>query len=1017
MLVTNDPRGSLWRKWDLHIHSPASFHWNGAKLTGNRTTDDVLLTEMVKAINDAPADAFCIMDYWHLDGWFALQEFITRTNPEIKKKIFPGIELRLEAYTKHRLNTHFLFDDALSTQKLRDFLALLKIGGGRIERSPSKEAFAEVAQLYGDDKLITAGLKPEDRTNEDEMARLGMMSAEVTRDSWRAAKDFLGDRALIIQPFDTNDGLAKLDWKSHLYDATELMLAPDFFETRNATAISLLQGPGHPTKPEVTANFLQSIGGKHKPAICGSDAHSFDKYGAFHNGKVCWIKADLSFAGLRQCTIDPIGRVYIGDEPLKLRHKRENKTKYIDSIQIRKEQGSFLSEKWFDTNIVLNPGMCAIFGNKGTGKSALADIIALAGNSHCPSFEFLNSKRFRKISENKASHFSATIVWDNGDKVSVRLNDDTDNTKPERVRYLPQQYLEQLCTDIGVQGTNRFEAELKKVIFSHTPTHLKLGQESLDQVISFQTEQIKKRINLLQKELSDVNIGITSIERDTRAENINTITNQLDYKNSELLTHAKNSPTLAPLPSNLDESTAKVTQQINSIRNSIETTERLVAAQRILQNQNTAALSSANRLTQNLRNIAANIENDIEGIITDAKAINVDYKSLVTYKVDYEAVSIIEQSLQGKANELASNIATLQQQLVALEVEFSALQDKASEADRLYQKSLEDFKDWERIRENIIGDKVSVGSITYLQNKLDYLTNNAPIVLSHLVENRVHIVGEIFNEILKQVSIYKELYGPIEIAIAKHDFIRANIKLGFDAVLEATDFASNFLAMLNLGRRGTFYGQSDGLDAVRKIVQQYNFNNWHEVEKFLFSIVASLTKDKRASGNNDVEIKNQLRDTVNIEDIYDFVFGLSYIKPRITLQLAGKELEELSPGERGILLLVFYLLLDQEETPLIIDQPEHNLDNSSVFHLLEPCIRYAKQHRQIILVTHNPNVAVVCDAEQVIFAEIDKQDGHKVTYTSGAIENGILNLSVVDILEGTWPAFTIRDTAYQRTNS
>jgi predicted metal-dependent phosphoesterase TrpH len=63
MLQTNDPRGSIWKKWDLHIHSPASFHWLGAKLTGNQATDDILLANMLQAINDADADAFCIMGY------------------------------------------------------------------------------------------------------------------------------------------------------------------------------------------------------------------------------------------------------------------------------------------------------------------------------------------------------------------------------------------------------------------------------------------------------------------------------------------------------------------------------------------------------------------------------------------------------------------------------------------------------------------------------------------------------------------------------------------------------------------------------------------------------------------------------------------------------------------------------------------------------------------------------------------------------------------------------------------
>lgn len=65
------------------------------------------------------------------------------------------------------------------------------------------------------------------------------------------------------------------------------------------------------------------------------------------------------------------------------------------------------------------------------------------------------------------------------------------------------------------------------------------------------------------------------------------------------------------------------------------------------------------------------------------------------------------------------------------------------------------------------------------------------------------------------------------------------------------------------------------------------------------------------------------------------------------------------------------------------------------------------------MVTHNPNLAVVCDAEQIVYCEIDKKNKNKVTYESGALENKNINKRVTDILEGTMKAFRIRDTRYQ----
>ena len=96
-----------------------------------------------------------------------------------------------------------------------------------------------------------------------------------------------------------------------------------------------------------------------------------------------------------------------------------------------------------------------------------------------------------------------------------------------------------------------------------------------------------------------------------------------------------------------------------------------------------------------------------------------------------------------------------------------------------------------------------------------------------------------------------------------------------------------------------------------------------------------------------------------------------------------------------------------------MDQPEENLDNESVYSLLVPYIKKAKQKRQVIIVTHNPNLAVVCDAEQIIYADMNKKK-NEIRYESGSIESQEMNKRIVDVLEGTMPAFTKRDEKYLR---
>ena len=146
--------------------------------------------------------------------------------------------------------------------------------------------------------------------------------------------------------------------------------------------------------------------------------------------------------------------------------------------------------------------------------------------------------------------------------------------------------------------------------------------------------------------------------------------------------------------------------------------------------------------------------------------------------------------------------------------------------------------------------------------------------------------------------------------------------------------------------------------------------------------------------------------------MYDLIFGLEYIEPKYTLLFQDTQIEQLSPGQRGALLLIFYLLVDKGRIPIVLDQPEENLDNETVVSLLVPVINEAKNSRQIIMVTHNPNLAVVCDAEQIIYAEFDRKSGETISYTSGAIENRIINKRVIDVLEGTKPAFDNRGQKY-----
>lgn len=230
--------------------------------------------------------------------------------------------------------------------------------------------------------------------------------------------------------------------------------------------------------------------------------------------------------------------------------------------------------------------------------------------------------------------------------------------------------------------------------------------------------------------------------------------------------------------------------------------------------------------------------------------------------------------------------------------------------------------------------------------------------------------------------------------------------------LVPNDFIHRFLKYLNQNRRGSFQGLDEGRALVKSILDSANFESEQGAMDFIDQLVDHLLFNKRNEPKTPNIVKQQLIQGFNVNDLYEFIYGLEFLEPHYILTWDGKTLDQLSPGERGTLLLIFYLLIEDSGVPLIIDQPESNLDNQTVYNLLVECIKEAKKKRQIFIVTHNPNLAVVCDAEQVIHAFLDKENNHTLTYTSGALENRKICELIIDVLEGTRPAIDNRIAKY-----
>lgn len=119
-------------------------------------------------------------------------------------------------------------------------------------------------------------------------------------------------------------------------------------------------------------------------------------------------------------------------------------------------------------------------------------------------------------------------------------------------------------------------------------------------------------------------------------------------------------------------------------------------------------------------------------------------------------------------------------------------------------------------------------------------------------------------------------------------------------------------------------------------------------------------------------------------------------------------MDQLSRGQKGTVLLRVYLA--KGEDPLIIDSPEENLDNRYVFEELKDAIREAKKRRQIFIATHDANLVINTDSEQIAIANFEEG---VMTFEAGALENESIRDRAKGILEGGDEAFRQREEKYE----
>lgn len=1003
----------MWRKWDLHVHTPASLV--------SRYGGDLehVWAKYLRELAELPPEiaVLGINDYIFLDGYKRVREaWLADALPNIKL-LLPVVELRVDKFAGtdgalRRVNYHIIFSDQVPVEAIEEqFIAGLRaryqlipeVGAVPWEASPSRHSLTNLGEA------IIASVPPAQRDKYGPPLIEGFKNFNVSLESIEKAlkSHYFKDQYL--------SAVGKTEWASIKWQDGSIAEKKSIINNADLVFVAAESAAGaiH------TRDVLRNHGVNPRLLDC-SDAHDFtdstdkDRLGQCHT----WIKADPTFEGLRHVLHESEHRIYLGEKPRQLRRMEDAPTRLVNEVAFRKRAGSKLPEEWFDgATIPLNPGLVAIIGRKGSGKSALLDTIGLTGDSSRREFSsFL--RRFSRTEDNKGAHFEAELRWIVGSSGWRGL--DSVNSAPEtveRVTYIPQHLFEDICNEL--QGENRglFDRELKRVIFSHVSEQRRLDMPSADEWLRFNAREYSASRTQYRAALAELNERIAEMEAAATPEyglRTSARVTQMEFEHEVLLAQR---PAEVGRPSEDETPEAKqLADEIRTWRAKRSDVLREIELAKEGEADATARATAARRLRERVSRLTRAVESAREESAGDLHRLNLSFEQVVAVALDLEvldaaaarAATDIEASSQQQRDDVPGSAAA---RLVEIERELTVLQGRLDAPHKAYQDYLERLQQWDARVKALVGDADSPGSLTYVRAEMEYLAG-LPARLEEAYAERRNIARSILETLREEVGLLRELYAPIQQAIAENEIVRGNIALEFTAEVHDAGFTQSFLEFIHQGRVGTFSGREEGEKRIRNLLAESELATVEGALNFAEAVRSRLGSDHRDAKRPAVAVADQLRAAKSVTELYDFLFGFSYLEPRYGMRLAGRALEGLSPGEKGALLLVFYLLLDKADTPLLLDQPEENLDNETVFSLLVPAVKAAKDRRQLLVVTHNPNLAIACDADQVVCAARDPDGANRVTYQTGAIENPEINRRAVDVLEGTMPAFLNRGWKY-----
>lgn len=978
-------RGSEWRRWEPHIHAPGTVLNNQF---GGGTPWETYLTSL-EAVTPR-IEAIAVTDYYLTDTYEEVVRHKTAGRLLDVQLIFPNVELRLDVAAKTGfVNVHLLVspEDPNHVAELHRILQRLQF-----------QAHGDTFNCTRND-LISLGKKA-DTSIIDERAALahGATQFKVNFDQLRRVmreSDWAKANILIAVAGAAGDGTSGLRQAADATMRQEIEKFAHIIFSSSPAQREFWSG-----RKGVSLDQLKERYDGCKPCLHGSDAHDQTTVGQPVEERYSWIKGGLEFDALRQACIDPEGRAYVGTEP----PRTAMPSQVISHVAIA-------DANWAETpEIPLNPGLVAIIGARGSGKTALADVIAAGCDAITPAAWNASeniSPSFLVRARQLLGDATATLTWGGGASVTRFLDgrDANGHLAFPRARYLSQQFVEELCSSAGV--SDGLIAEIERVIFEAHPQDDRDGAIDFAELRDFRTARFQQAREREAEAIADISDRIaTEIEKEASAASL---VLQVTQKTGQIKSYNED---LVKLVVKGTEAQANRHTQLGQAVQALRGTIQAYSNQRrtFVALQDEVASTRATKAPELLRQ--AKERHQHSGLSQQQWD-----EFLLIYKGD------VDKSLAGYVVWADQQIAALSGPAVPAGDPNTPLFPDTADLSKLTLNTL--LAEMTRLEALVSADNIIRGQYSALSQRIAQENTALQSVQTRLTDaqgaaarrkqlqgERDAAYGRVFQAIINEQTALAELYAPLMARLtASTGTLR---KLGFSVrrIVDVTSWGTVAEEnLLDRRKAGPFQGRGALIALADTTLRPaWEIGSAADVQAAMANFIGQYMRDLISQApygqNQQTEFRAWLKQFAH------WLFDTDHISVRYEIVYDGIDIRKLSPGTRGIVLLLLYLALDDaDDRPLIIDQPEENLDPKSVFDELVALFIAAKAKRQVIMVTHNANLVINTDADQIIVASAGPHPTGglpPITYKAGGLENAEIRKAVCDILEGGEEAFRER---------